>query len=160
MTTAADERPIFSITLRPHRSLSRRGFWLVMGLFCGLLMIPGVLFYTIGAWPVIGFMGLDILLLAGAFRLNNLAAERAQEIRLTRSELTVRETSRSGGARETTFNPYWVRLEVVRREDIGIVRMAFTSHGVRVDIGRFLPLPEREPVATALTNALAEARAG
>lgn len=131
-----------------------------MGLLCGLLMIPGVLFYTIGAWPVIGFMGLDVLLVAGAFRLNNLAAQRAQEIRLTRSELMVRETNPSGAVREMSFNPYWVRLEVVRRKDIGIVRMALTSHGVRLEIGRFLPLTEREAVVAALTNALADARGG
>jgi uncharacterized membrane protein len=30
----------------------------------------GLLFYMIGAWPVVGFMGLDVALLYAAFKLN------------------------------------------------------------------------------------------
>ena len=150
---------IFSVVLRPHRSLTKRGFLVVIGIFGGFMLVTGAAFFAIGAWPVVGFMGLEIALVFAAFRLSFRSAHAAQEIRLTRHRLSVRETTASGLSTETNFNPYWARLEIARRPEYGIVAMRIASHGLRLEIGRFLPLPQREPVAAALTAALAEARA-
>ena len=158
ITPAAGEGTILAITLRPHRSLSRRGFVTLMAVFAGLLLLPGIGFFAIGAWPIVGFMGLDVAIVFLAFRLSFRAARAAQEIEVTRRALTVRNVTPAGRRTETTLNPYWARLEIARRPEVGIVRMELTSHGVRLEIGRFLPLPEREPVADALTAALARAR--
>ena len=86
-------------------------------------------------------------------------ADAAQEIKVTRDRLTVRETTPSGQQTETIFNPYWTRLEIARRPEYGLVGMRVASLGSRLQIVRFVPLPQREPVATALRVALAEARA-
>ena len=64
------EPTIFSATLTPHRSLGRVGFLVLMLLFGGVSFVTGMLFLVIGAWPVLGFFGLDVLLLYWAFRLN------------------------------------------------------------------------------------------
>ena len=69
------EPTIFSATLTPHRSLGHIGFLVLMLLFGGVSFITGVLFLVIGAWPVFGFFGLDVLLLYWAFRLNYRHAE-------------------------------------------------------------------------------------
>ena len=56
-------RGSFSTLLRPHRSLSPLGFkWLIRGAIAANLLI-GVPMFILGAWPVLGFMGLDIWLL-------------------------------------------------------------------------------------------------
>jgi len=54
--------------LVPHRSLSRRGFHLLLGSLGTLSLTVGTIFWLAGAWPVIGFMGLDVLLLWVALR--------------------------------------------------------------------------------------------
>src|SRR4029078_9097194 len=60
----------FRALLTPHRSLSPTGFMILMGAVCLVSFGTGLLFYLLGAWPVIGFMGLDVLLIYVAFRLN------------------------------------------------------------------------------------------
>ena len=68
-----------------------------------------------GAWPVVGFFGLDILLIQFAFRLNYRAARAAEEISLDpRPADGPPDRGRAGVAVETGFNPYWARLEVDR----------------------------------------------
>src|SRR5512143_351725 len=63
-------RVVFDAILHPHRSLSRRGFVLVMGLAVGASMTMGGVFLAMGAWPVFGFYGVDVLLLYVALRCN------------------------------------------------------------------------------------------
>jgi uncharacterized membrane protein len=155
----AEEPPIFSTVLAPYRSLSPRGFLILMAAFGALSFTAGSIFWAIGAWPVIGFMGLDIALVYLAFRLNYRAGRVCELIEVTRETLTVRKVDADGRAAEARFNPYWARLLVDRKPELGIIRMSITSHGKRLDIGEFLPLPQREPLARALAGALAEARA-
>ena len=118
----------------------------------------GLAFWLMGAWPVVGFMGLDILLIQFAFRMNYRAARAFEEVEVTRSALTVRKVSASGRAREFGFNPYWARLVVDRQPDRLISRLSIASHGKELDIGKFLAPNERESFAAAFSAALAEAR--
>ena len=64
------EPTIFSAVITPHRSLGRVGFLVLMALFGGVSFVAGMVFLLIGAWPVFGFLGLDVLLVYWAFRLN------------------------------------------------------------------------------------------
>src|SRR5437588_1476045 len=65
---ATPEPALFSALLTPHRSLSSAGFFVVMGLIAGISFVGGVVFLIAGAWPVIGFLGLDVALEYWAFR--------------------------------------------------------------------------------------------
>jgi uncharacterized membrane protein len=158
MPPASDE-PIFSITLRPHRSLGRRGFAFVMAVLGIMSLTVGMIFFAIGAWPIPGFLGLDVLAIYVAFRLSFRQARATEEIRLSRSSLTVRRVAADGTAREMGLNPYWARLEVDRHPEFGILRMAIAWQNHRLAVGRFLGPPEREKFAREFTAALAEARA-
>lgn len=149
---------IFSVVLKPYRSLTPRGFALVMLAFAACAFTLGFFFWLEGAWPVVGFCGLDILGLQVAFRLNYRSARAAEEISLTRDRLTVRKTAANGRQTETGFNPYWARLEVDRHPQIGVTGVRIASHGSRLDIARFLGPREREKFAAALAAALARAR--
>jgi uncharacterized membrane protein len=80
------EPTIFSATLTPHRSLGRIGFLILMALFGLVSFITGMLFLVLGAWPVFGFCGLDVLLLYWAFRLNYRHAEAYEQVTVTCSE--------------------------------------------------------------------------
>jgi uncharacterized membrane protein len=103
-------------------------------------------------------MGLDVALVYVAFRLNYRSARASEAIAVTREALTIRKVAADGRSAEASFNPYWARLEIDRKPEIGIVRMCIASHGRRLDIAEFLALPEREPFARALSAALTQAR--
>ncbi len=154
------EPPIFSAVLTPHRSLTPTGFLIVMALLGGISFVTGMVFLLLGAWPVLGFLGLDVLLVYWAFRLNYRAAKASEEIVVTPSELTVRRVSHRGRVREWTLNPVWVRLQRDVHEEFGLQRLFLESQGRRLSIAGFLPPQEKESFALALSGALAEAKRG
>lgn len=149
---------IFAARLSPHRSLGPIGFNLLMMAIAGVSFVAGLAFWLMGAWPVVGFFGLDILLIQLAFRLNYRAARAYEHVEVTRDSLTVRKVSASGRARVYSFNPYWARLEIDRRPDRLISGLRIASHGNRLEIASFLGPEERESFSSAFSAALAQAR--
>ena len=158
-TKAADE-PFFRALLVPHRSLGRTGFLVLMGFCASVWLSTGALFLSIGAWPVFGFFGLDVLLLYLAFRFNYRAARAREEVSVSRTALDIVQVAPSGRRREHHFNPFWTRFRVARHEEIGITAMAVEGEGRRIAIGTFLNPDDRESFAAAFGRALATAKAG
>lgn len=155
-----DDRPelLFSAVLKPYRSLSPRGFSLLLMLVAGTCFASGLLFWSMGAWPIAGFFGIDILAIQLAFRLNYRQARACEIVEMTRDSLSVRRIAPNGKAEDFSFNPYWARLEVERVPDWGITAMALRSHGRRIPIGGFLNPDDRESFADAFAKALADVR--
>ena len=79
----AAEPVLFSALLTPHRSLNRTGFVLVMAFLSVISFAAGVAFLLMGAWPVFGFFGLDVLVIYWAFRVNFRRAAATEEITVT-----------------------------------------------------------------------------
>jgi uncharacterized membrane protein len=154
------ETPIFAAVITPHRSLDSTGFLIVMLAIGGLSFASGVVFLLLGAWPVFGFLGLDVLLVYWAFRANFRAARAYEEVTVTATELTVRKVSHHGAVREWTLNPVWVRLDRAVHEEFGIERLFLVSHGRRLSVANFLSPDEKASFATALSAAIGEAKRG
>jgi uncharacterized membrane protein len=154
------EPPIFSVVLTPHRSLSPAGFVIFMTVLGGMSFITGMIFFIAGAWPVMGFCGLDVLLVYWAFRANYRGARAYEEVTITPSELTVRKVSHHGRVREWTLNPVWVRLHRDVHAEFGIERLFLVSRGRKLPIAGFLGPQEKASFAQALTTALGEAKRG
>jgi uncharacterized membrane protein len=144
------------VTLTPNRSLSRRGFIGVMSLIAGLNFVAGMVFYIIGAWPVAGFCGLDVLLVWWAFRANFADARRAERIEITETELILDGYAKGREYPQQRFNRRWVRVELQEDEERELVGGLFLrSHGLRTEIGRFLAPDERKTLARELRAELA-----
>ena len=142
--------------LTPHRSLSRKGFLLVMGTIAGLNLIGGTVFWLLGAWPVVGFMGLDVLLIWWAFKANFAAARRAERIEVTDQELILERLFPGHAPFESRFVRGWVRVELEEdRERELIGRLYLNARHKRTEIGSFLSPAERKTLAGALKQALA-----
>ncbi len=154
------EPTIFSAIITPHRSLSAAGFFVLMLCIGGLSFASGMFFIIIGAWPVFGFLGLDVLLVYWAFRANFRAARAYEEVTVTASELTVRKVNPRGGVREWTLNPVWVQLDRIVHEEFGIERLFLVSRGRRLSIASCLGPDEKASFARALATALGEAKRG
>jgi uncharacterized membrane protein len=159
MHPATFDDTIFSATLVPHRSLSPRGFLLLIGAVAVLWFGISFYFWLRGAWPIIGFGGLDVLALYLAFRINYHAARAREEVAVSRGEIVVRKVAPSGRAQEFRFNPQWVRLEVEEAEDEGVIRVTLRARERRIAVGAFLNPEDRRSFARALGAAIATARA-
>jgi uncharacterized membrane protein len=154
------EPTIFSAVITPHRSLGSTGFLVLMVCIGGLSFISGMAFLLLGAWPVFGFLGLDVVLVYIAFRANFRAARAYEEVTVTASELTVRKVNPRGRVREWTLNPVWVQLDRIVHEEFGIERLFLVSRGRRLTIASFLGPDEKASFARALANAIGEAKRG
>lgn len=150
---------LFSAVLTPYRSLSPRGFFLLMAAIGGASFAAGLAFLLAGAWPVIGFMGLDVLLIYWAFKLNYHAAKIHERVDLTDDRLMVTRVLPSGRQKSWEFNPYWVRCKLLSRPG-RVSQLSLSSHGKILIFGTFLSPEEKEDFAMALSGALHDARGG
>jgi uncharacterized membrane protein len=147
--------------LTPHRSLSQRGFMLLMLCVCGLSFAGGLAFYLAGAWPVIGFLGADVLLIYVAFKINYRRGRLVERLYLTRDKLTVSRIWPGGRCSTWEFQPYWLQV-VFDEQQLGDARsdspLVLRSHGRSLAVGSFLTGQERGEIASALRAALARVR--
>lgn len=143
----------FEATLYPNRPLSRSGSIVLMLGVSSVSVAIGLGFALVGAWPVAGFLGLDVVALYLALVVVRRRARQREHIRLDRSGLVVRRVTGSGEAAEWRFEPYWVRvlMDDPPRRDSWLV---LESHGRSLRIGAFLTPRERLDLARALRVAL------
>ena len=154
------QRELFSALLTPHRSLNRGGFLVLMAFLSVVSFAAGLAFLLMGAWPVFGFFGLDVLLVYWAFRVNFRRAQATEEILVTPSELRVRRVNHRGRVVEFVLNPLWVQLDQKIHAEFGIERLYLVSRGRHLAIASFLGPDEKASFAKALTAALQAARRG
>jgi uncharacterized membrane protein len=143
---------LFDAVITPHRSLGRRGFLLLMLLIGGVSFVCGLAFTVAGAWPVIGFFGIDVALVWLAFRLNYRSGRAVEYVKLTRSTLIIRRFDHRGNGIEIEMQPYWLKVELAGSESAEEIRLR--SHGEIHTVGAFLSPAERVAFANALREAL------
>jgi uncharacterized membrane protein len=149
LSDAPAQEPVLErLTIWPHRSLSKKGFAIFMAILGGLLFAIGLGFFLAGAWPVIGFLGLELLVVWGAFKLNYRAARRRETIETTTDSITVQKTTVDGTSKTVNFPLGWlrVRLSPEKQPDPETgqqQRVYLTSHGVETEIGAFLHPAEK-----------------
>jgi uncharacterized membrane protein len=165
MSTGNDFDPaaqveLFSALLTPHRSLNRTGFLVVMAFVSVVSFAAGLAFLLMGAWPVLGFFGLDVLAIYWAFRINFRRAKASEEILVTPSELRLRRISHRGQVMEFVLNPLWVQLNRETHAEYGIEKLYLVSKGRHIAIAGFLSPEEKASFANALAAALQAARRG
>lgn len=147
-------RPVFfRAILHPHRSLSPAGFrWLMLAI-TGLSLGVGTLFFLNGAWPIVGFLGLDVALVYWAFRASYRSARLYETVELDESALTVERVEAERPVRSWQFQPAWLRVSLDGPEE-GAGHVLLSSHGRHLVVGGFLPPQERQDLAQDLTAAL------
>lgn len=155
---ATTTAPLFAAELTPHRSLSPRGMRIVIALVAGLAALPGIIFFSLGAWPVVGFMGLDVLAIAWALSVSMRKGRARQRVTLWAERLTVVSTDPKGVDATRNFHPRTVRLLVHRDFNERTTALRLRSAQGEVELGAFLSLDERSSFAKAFGSALRKAR--
>ncbi|MBI1213493.1 MAG: DUF2244 domain-containing protein [Alphaproteobacteria bacterium] len=150
-------QPIFETVVRPHRSLTLFGFRLLMTVLIISNGVFAVAMILHGAWPVVGFLGLDVLGVYIAFRLSYAQTRAFERITIADSSLVITRVDERGRSREWRYPSYWASVGYDEHDDErGILTVG--SHGKRIEVGRFLHRKEREQLARQLRDALLRSR--
>lgn len=153
MHQIADGVVLYSAELRPHRSATPRTATTIVLLVAVVWAIVIATFVAAGAWPVLPFLGLELLLLLLLFQLNQRAGNACEAIALTAAALTVRRTDHWGKQSQVSFPPHWLQVNL-EPDPTRDNRLELRSHGRSLIIGSFLLPEEREQLAFSLRRAL------
>jgi uncharacterized membrane protein len=147
----------FEALIVPHRSLSPRGLWVLIGAICTLSVATTTVFWLLGAWPVAVFNGAEITTAILLLRYNARAARANELILLSASQLRVIRTSQTGVRTEHSLPPAWLRVVLEERKG-RVPGLFLASHHSRIEVGAALGEPEKLSLAEGLRTALADWR--
>ena len=156
LDASTGETPVLDLVLYPHRSLTPRGFLILMLLVAGISFTIGLIFFLAGAWPIVGFLGLDVAVIYAAFRLNYRAARAYETVKLTGGELEVVKIDARGGRRRYVLPATWLRVELEDRPRRAS-RLTLRSRGKALEIGAFLGQEEKDGLVEVLRAGLRRA---
>ena len=140
---------IYSTTLRPHRSASHKTINLILVVLIISFTLIGISFSMIGAWPVLGFFGLDIILLVGAFYMNNQSGLTSERIDLRHNSLIVKKRDQWGRKKHWVFKTEWLVIDMISTPKFQN-QLELRSHGQALIIGSFLSYMERKKILDIL----------
>ena len=150
------DKPLFSVTIAPHRSLSPFGFAILLGVFAVLNLAVGFFFWYLGAWPVIGFMGVDVGLIYLAFRWSYRQARRREDLLVTITDLQLSRFAEDRLIEHISFPRGFVHVDIEHDQNRELVgRLYLRSRGHAYEIASFLGGHERLALAEDLNRALA-----
>ena len=150
-------RLLFQAHLKPHRSLSRRAFRRVMAAVTIFSLTVSLVTFFAGAWPVFGFMGLDIALVYFALRISYRNGLVTETLELDEHALTVERNDPRGARRSWRLQPAWLKVELAE-PILPQTPVVLRTHGQTLPIGVFLHPRQRREIASDLRGALARWR--
>lgn len=150
------ERPVFDAVIHPYRSLGPAQYRVLFGVVIVANIVAAIVVTSLGGWPVVGFLGFDVLAVYVAFRLSYAQTRAFERIALDRETLLVERVDRHGARAEWRFPSYWTSVWFEGDEEQGTVTLR--SHGRSLEIGAFLSPFERKDFAAALRAALTDAK--
>ncbi|PWE18378.1 DUF2244 domain-containing protein [Marinicauda salina] len=152
-----DDRVLFDAEIRPHRSLPHPAFYFLMAGLTVISFAAGIAFVSMGAWPVLGYFGLDVLLIWICFRLSYRDGRRREIVQVTPDEIRVARSWPAGRVTRYRLPAAWTRVELAGEGEPD-VQARLTAMGKSLVIGAMLSPRERESLAEAMRDALAKAR--
>ncbi len=151
----AQPQPVlFEAVCTPPRSLDARGMRIIAGFVLVASAMIGLLFLMLGAWPILGFTGLEAALVLGLLAMHRRWSLRSVEILiLTEDRLTIRRTDFQGRREEVRIDPYWARLRLEERPG-RVALLVLRQRDQAVEIGKLLGDEQKRDLAGALGEAL------
>lgn len=145
-------------TLTPNRSLNPRTVNLVIaGVFC-VSLLASAYFLQLGAFPVVGFFGLDALGLWFAFRWNMKRQSQRTNIKIDNENIYLQHFDGYGNEKRAQMPTAFTRVELAQQSAYD--SQLSLSYGQRVlIIGQFLTRDEKAEFTDVLKASLLRARA-
>jgi uncharacterized membrane protein len=145
---------LFEAVSAPPAGLSARGMRWLCALAAVAAAVPAVLFALLGAWPVLGFLGVEVALVLGLVALHRRQNRaKVERLMLSHGKLVIHRNDGRGGREGAELDADWTRLTLEEPPAGGAVLLA-SARGRSVEIGRFLAPAEKRDLAVALDAAL------
>jgi uncharacterized membrane protein len=143
--------------ITPHRSLSERGFMVLIGIMTAINCATAILFVSLGAAPIPAFLGLDMVAVVIAFAVSNRATRRKERVQVSAAEVRVVLETPQGAQLVWASPTAFTRVNLIgETEDLPDLRLALS--GRELPVGRALGRVERLNLAAALRQAISAAR--
>lgn len=145
--------------ITPHRSLSRRGFIILISVLTGINSLTALLFILLHAVPVPLFIGLDVIAIIVALVASRRATRNVERVQVTTAEVrVVRETPK--GAQTVWLSPTAFTRVALGGDDVDDQDLYLRLSDRGVAVARALTRVERREFAAALERAIRRARSG
>tara|TARA_Y100000590_G_scaffold168640_1_gene192889 strand:+ start:65 stop:562 length:498 start_codon:yes stop_codon:yes gene_type:complete len=144
---------LYKISLYPYRSLSKTGFLILMVSLGLISFVAGVMFMSMGAWPVFGFFGLDVLLVYIFFKLNFRSGKKREIIYLTKKYLIIEFQDPKKKLKSYKLDANWLNINLVKLKNEAS-KLQISSMNKSVIVGSFLRYQEKIDVVNSLRKAL------
>ena len=156
--TPRPEPVLFEAVCTPPSSFTRRGFrGLVVVATVGSLL-PAGLALTFNAWPVMGFLGGEVVLVLALVAWHARRSARVMEtLLLTGETLRIARTDARGRKETLVLEPYWLRVRL-EEEPAGPTRLLLLQRQRVFEIGRSLSVEDKRALAESLRDALGRYR--
>ena len=122
---------------------------LLFGVVC---LLVGLVFMFLGAQPVLGFMGLEVVLLYAVYKFCEGSARQSEHVTVSEDHFIIRTIDRHGRLSLTRFDPRWTDLRLVSHDRGG--GLIVSSKGRSRRFGGFLDPAECEKVLDFLNRAV------
>lgn len=153
MGTMSEASVTFEAVIVPHRSLGRRGLLWLGG---SVLVLSGAMacgLWFAGAWPAIGFIGLEAGLALGLLRRHARGARALEMLLLSEGGLLVVRVDEFGRRTERLVPTAWLRADLEAGPG-GTAVLMLRAAGVALEVAASLGEDEKRGLAGALKDAL------
>ena len=151
--TSDPDTIVFEAEVTPHRSLSARGLRRVIGFVAAVSICTTSVFWYLGAWPIAGFNGGEILLAMVLLRMHAKSRRERELLLLSGDALRIVRTDAAGRDSESRMSPGWLNVTLQERPG-RVPGLYLTSRGQWEEVGAALGEPEKRDLAQALSAAV------
>ncbi len=144
---------VFEAEIVPHRSLSPRGLAYVLGFLGVVSLSVTTLFWFLGAWPIAGFNGGEMLVAACLLRAHARSRRAREVLLLTAQDLRILRFDENGGRSEAHMPAAWLNVFLEERPG-RVPGLYLVTHGRKEEVARVLGEPQKRDLAAALKDAL------
>ena len=147
------ENKLYKISLYPYRSLNKTGFFILMLVLGIISFVAGVVFMMMGAWPVFGFFGLDVLLVYIFFKINFKSGKQKEILILTKNKLIIKFYSSNKILKTSHLDANWLNINLTKSKN-EMSKLKISSKNKSIIVGSFLRHKEKLDVIKSLKTAL------
>ena len=139
-----------NIKIYPNNSLSPKGFFLLMAFITIPCLTIGIMFMAMGAWPVLGFMGLEVFLIYIFFKILFHKNNFYEHIILDTKHFNIFYNNKNKTIETIVLEPTWLQVKLNKTEKSLFV----LTHGKIIELGKCLAFKEKVSLAKTIDDAL------
>jgi len=139
--------------IRPNCSLNRTDGRVFLFLLGVVMLIISLVLLAQGFWPVLPFMGADLLLVMYAFRKIAARCRITERVLIDKQQLLIIHEEEKRQPKTWTFPLHWVRVDL-ETHHLHATRLVIGMQGTWIELAAFLNNDERASLAEALRDAV------